>query len=149
MDEYIHEAKEELKRADHLIYVSLKYTRTVDVIKSVIERLIATFDRVIEGLLVKAEEENKIIEVPPAPMLRVNILMKEIYPDNEELHDYLQFYLLLRKFSKAEYTRAREFRRHVTMTAMVDGEYHEIKIDHVTDYYKKTIDFIDFVKERL
>ncbi len=33
-------AKEEIKRADHLMYVSLKYTRTVDILKSIIERLI-------------------------------------------------------------------------------------------------------------
>ena len=31
---------EELKRVDHLVYVSLKYTRTVDVIRSIIDRLI-------------------------------------------------------------------------------------------------------------
>ncbi len=32
-------ALQELKRADHLIYVTLKYTRTVDVIKNTIKRL--------------------------------------------------------------------------------------------------------------
>ena len=31
MNENIHDAKQEMKRVDHLIYVSLKYTRTVDV----------------------------------------------------------------------------------------------------------------------
>ena len=30
-------AKQELKRADHLLYVTLKYTRTVDVIKNTIK----------------------------------------------------------------------------------------------------------------
>ena len=40
MNTYLDKAKSELKRADHLIFVSLKYTRTVDVIRSIIERLI-------------------------------------------------------------------------------------------------------------
>ena len=38
MSEYLVDSKQEINRADHLIYVSLKYTRTVDVIKSIIER---------------------------------------------------------------------------------------------------------------
>ena len=40
MKESFDEAIQELKRVDHLFWVSLKYTRTVDVIKHVIERLI-------------------------------------------------------------------------------------------------------------
>ena len=40
MTENLENAKEELKRIDHLIYVTLKYTRTVDVLLSVVERMI-------------------------------------------------------------------------------------------------------------
>ena len=32
MNEYLLEAREELKRLEHILYVSLKYTRTVDVL---------------------------------------------------------------------------------------------------------------------
>ncbi len=35
MTDYLDNAKNEMKRVDHLLFVSLKYTRTVDVIKSV------------------------------------------------------------------------------------------------------------------
>jgi hypothetical protein len=55
MKESLSEAFEELKRADHLIYVSLKYTRTVDVIKSIIERLINAYDDAIITLLDKSK----------------------------------------------------------------------------------------------
>ena len=51
MKDTIEKAKEELKRADHLYYVSLKYTKTVDVIKSIIERLINAFDFTIDSLV--------------------------------------------------------------------------------------------------
>ena len=40
MIESLENAKEELKRIDHLIYVTLKYTRTVDVLLSVVERMV-------------------------------------------------------------------------------------------------------------
>ena len=43
----IPEAKEELKRADHLLYVTLKYTRTADVIKNTIHRLLNAIDYAI------------------------------------------------------------------------------------------------------
>lgn len=49
MKEAITNAVEELKRVDHLIYVSLKYTRTVDVIRSVINRLIESYNAIIDG----------------------------------------------------------------------------------------------------
>ena len=38
MDDLVEGAKEELKRADHSIYITLKYTRTVDVIKNIIKQ---------------------------------------------------------------------------------------------------------------
>ena len=39
MEESLRNALSELKRAEHSLFVSLKYTRTVDVIKHIVERL--------------------------------------------------------------------------------------------------------------
>lgn len=147
MKESLSNAREELKRADHLIYVSLKYTRTVDVIKSVIDRLISSFDCVIDGLVDKAADDGKISEVPSAPMAKVEVLRNTIYPEDKQMEDYLLFYLTLRKLSKAEFERRMEFRRHVTMICTIDGECMEIKIDHVTEFYHKTQAFVDFVEK--
>ena len=44
MNEQLENTIEELKRVDHLFYVSLKYTRTVDMIKHVLERIISTHE---------------------------------------------------------------------------------------------------------
>ena len=63
-------AIEELKRVDHLIFVTLKYTRTVDVIRSVLERLVSTLDYQIADLLEYYRKKGKITAVPPAAMLR-------------------------------------------------------------------------------
>ena len=43
-DDLEFDADEELKRADHMIYVTLKYTRTADVIHNILKRLINAFD---------------------------------------------------------------------------------------------------------
>ena len=57
MIEAVTNAVEELKRVDHLIFVSLKYTRTVDVLRSVINRLIDAYGAIIEGILKEMEEK--------------------------------------------------------------------------------------------
>ena len=139
-------AIQELKRVDHLFWVSLKYTRTVDVIKHVIDRLISCIGFGLESLLKHAKEKRLITTIPENAGLRCDLL-KKTFPDNLELMDYINFYLRLRKLSKAEYTRREEFRRHVTMIATIDkGEVIEVSIDSLKEDYEKTKNFIGFVK---
>lgn len=147
MKESFDEAVQELKRVDHLFWVSLKYTRTVDVIKHVIERLINCIGFGLEALLKYAKEKKLVASIPENAGLRCNLL-KKTFPDNSELIDYINFYLRLRKLSKAEYTRREEFRRHVTMIATIDkGEVVEVSIDSLKEDYGKTRVFLTFVKK--
>jgi len=143
MNEFIENARDEMKRADHLIFVSLKYTRTVDVLKSIIERLINAFDFGISALLEHLRKKKKIKEYPNAVLIRCSII-KEKFKD-ELLKEYLDFYLLMRKVSKAKFTKRLEYRRHVTMVADVDGNFVEINTDNLKEHYKKTYDFILYV----
>jgi len=142
MQEALDKAKEEVKRADHLIYVSLKYTRTVDVMKSIIERLVNTFDFCIESLLIKAKKDKKITEVPPRPKQRELEAIKHY-----DLKDFMEFYELLRKIAKSQCDKTSEYRRHVTMTSHMDEQKIEITIDIITDYFNKTKEFVQFTSE--
>ena len=147
MKESFELAVQELKRVDHLFWVSLKYTRTVDVIKNVIDRLISCVGFGLEAILKWAKEKRLITSIPSNEGLRCDLLRKT-FPDNLELIDYLNFYLRLRKLSKAEYARREEFRRHVTMIATIDkGEIVEVNIDSLKLDYEKTKAFMDFVKK--
>lgn len=146
MKESFEEAVQELKRVDHLFWVSLKYTRTVDVIKNVIERLISCIGFGLEALLKYAKEKKLVTGIPTNAGLRCDLL-KKIFPDNAELVDNINFYILLRKLSKAEYAKREEFRRHVTMIATIDkGEIVEVSIDVLKEYYERTRKFISLVK---
>lgn len=146
MTEFLDDAKEELKRVDHLIFVSLKYTRTVDVLKSIIDRLISSFDFVIQDLLEKPKNKKKTT-LPVSPKLRCELL-KKLYKD-EKIHDYIDFYLLLRRLTRAEYTRRNEYRRHVTMTAIFQsGEIIEVTMDTMQDYYKKAKEFLEYIEKK-
>jgi hypothetical protein len=143
--EALERAQQELKRADHLIYVSLKYTRTVDVLKSIIERLIATLDAGLDVLLHSAKASNKIPAVPSLPRLKIEAV-KKLHEDTQ-LAQYLQFYLLLRKLDKAKFSRSQEYRRHVTMKATLDEQDVEITIDIINDYFHKTKEFLSLVEQ--
>ena len=144
MSEYLEEAVGELKRADHMIYVSLKYTRTVDVIKNILQRLISGFDFTFEYLAESLKESKKIEELPMARAKRVDVL-KTYFKNSPEFNDFLDFYLLMRKIDQANFTRRQEFRRHVTMSAILeDKRIVELNIDSIHEYYNKTKAFVDF-----
>ncbi|MBI2541737.1 hypothetical protein HYV80_03445 [Candidatus Woesearchaeota archaeon] len=147
MKESFDEAVQELKRVDHLFWVSLKYTRTVDVIKHVIDRLINCIGFGLEALLKYAKEKKLVAAIPENAGLRCDLLRKT-FPDSQQLIDYINFYTRLRKLSKAEYAKREEFRRHVTMIATIDkGEIVEVSIDVLKEYYEKTRGFVSFVKK--
>ncbi len=143
--EAVDNAREELKRSDHLIYVSLKYTRTADVLKSIIERLINAFNFGCEALLEKAKQESRVSSVPPMPLPRIE-LVRKAFPD-KKIQDFMEFYLLLRKIDKAKFTRTQEYRRHVSMVASVDNAQIEITIDIISDYFERAKDFIRLVEQ--
>ena len=140
MNEEFEQARGELRRADHLMYVSLKYTRTVDVIKSLIDRLINTYNNLILSLL----KHKKIRDPPRIPRLRVE-LIRDHFGDDDEILSHMMLYLLLRDISKAPFSRRLEFRRHVTMTANLDDKEVEVTIDICEDYFKKVREFISYV----
>lgn len=134
---YYDRAVDELKRVDHLIYVSLKYTRTADVLRNTIDRMIECFGNIVEGLLIRAEDRNIIFDIPVAPGAKINEV-KRIYDEDKDIKEMIEFYTYLRKIANAEYRGVREFRRHVTMIAsLLDGTEEEINIDIITEYYSK------------
>ena len=88
------EAREELKRADHLIFVTLKYTRTVDVIKNIIKRLINAFELATDDALVYAKKKRKIATIPMLQKLKCDMLSKVI--KDERIKEYRDFYNMLK-----------------------------------------------------
>jgi hypothetical protein len=146
MNIYLEDAFDELKRADHLIYVSLKYTRTVDIIKSIVERLINSFDFSFLGIMMELKEKNQMQEAPKSPGLRAS-MVKDFYKDEPVMLEFIQFYNHLREISRVEYKRSSEYRRHVTMTAMLESGPIMIDIDKISEYYKNTKVFVEMVRQ--
>jgi len=142
----LYDAKQEIKRADHLIYVSLKYTRTIDVMNNILERMMNTFDFIMDGVLEKAKSDGKIDSIPKIPGLKVEKL-NELYESEKELKDYLSFYMLLRKIRKSSQLKFSEFRRGVRMNVLVDNQKVDVTIDIITDYYKRVVMFTEYIEK--
>ncbi|MFH0936657.1 MAG: hypothetical protein V1815_03200 [Candidatus Woesearchaeota archaeon] len=144
MEDLEDSAKEELKRADHLIYVTLKYTRTSEVIKNTIKRLISAFDFSILEVLEHLKIKKKIKAVPTITKLRAELL-QDVLPETKY---YVEFYFLLKQIDKAELKRKEEYRKNVALVAFdKKGLPLEVNIDTLKKYYDKTKEFIEIIDD--
>ncbi len=148
LQEYLFSAHEELKRLEHIIYVSLKYTRTADVILNALNRLINVYDVIIEAFLLKAKEEGTMASLPKSPALRATRLA-ELYPEDPELQNYLTFYHFLKNVLKLPHTRREEYRRHVTLVVELDKSTAEIDIDNLTNCEKFVHSFFHYARRKI
>lgn len=143
MEELFEKAISEFKRVDHLLYVSLKYTRTNDVMISLIERVIATLDNCIEMLY----EYKEIKEMPLAPVPRANNIKIE-YSDDKIIQQVLDLYITIRKIGRSEKSTTGEFRRTLrTEVTLPDGEILILDIDTMQEYYNLVKDFLTHIRE--
>jgi hypothetical protein len=141
IDDLVEGAREELKRADHSIYVTLKYTRTVDVIKNIIKRLIAATDLTISDSLRHLHAKKKLKEIPPVPKKRA-LMVATLLP---QFKKDIDFYFLLRDIDVAEYTKREEYRKNVSLIVTVKNKQLVIDIETVKKYFERTVDFVDRV----
>jgi len=145
MEEEIISPEEELKRADHLIFVSLKYTRTCDIMKNAIKRMISAFELGMFEFLESLRKAKKIPEVPGTIKERA-VMVKDIL--GNPVKKYIILYNLLKKIDKAEYTAIEEFRKNVTLKTK-DAKSIEVKVDNLYDYLDRTRDFVNLIKSRI
>ena len=143
MDESIENAVEELKRVDHSIFVSLKYTRTVDILINILIRMVDCYEFLFLALLKYALEHKMIGEIPSTPKEKVTLL-KEVYKE-QEIHDNVDLYLLLKAMRKSNHTKENEYRRHVAMRAIIAGREEIININIISQYYEFLTSFFHLV----
>jgi hypothetical protein len=143
MRDAIENAVEELKRVDHSIFVSLKYTRTVDILINILIRMVDCYEFLILALLKYAIDKKMIGEIPSTPKERA-VLIKEVFKE-QEVHDNIDLYLLLKAMLKSTYTRENEYRRHVAMRAIVAGREEIININIISQYYEYLTSFFHMV----
>ena len=133
-------ALDELKKVDHLVFVTLKYTRTVDIIVGAVERMIVTLNLQFEDTLLALREAGKIPEIPAAPVMRTKLL-ERLFPKDRELKNIIDFYYKLKKISVGEFKKKEEFRKNV---ALVSKE-GEVNIETLKGYVADMKNYINYL----
>ncbi len=131
--------------ADHLLYVSLKYTKTCDVIINLLSRWKNMIDRGIDYLVERAKKEKKWKPVPDAPRAKL-IQLKEIYTKVPEVSQALELYELFRDLDKLEKIRENEFRKGVNLKVTYKGQIININLIQLKDYSNILERFISYIK---
>jgi hypothetical protein len=131
--------------ADHLLYVSLKYTKTCDVIINLLSRWKNMIDKGFDHLIEKAKKNKKWKPVPDAPRAKV-IQLKKIYANIPEIKDTIDLYELFRDIDKLEKIRESEFRKGVNLKVTYkDGEVN-INLLQLKEYAATLERFISYIK---
>ncbi len=119
--------------ADHLLYVSLKYTKTTDIMLNLIERWKSMIALSIDKLLEKARKKKKLGSIPGVPKLKIE-KVKKIYKKEKEIIDGIEIYEFFKRISKEEKIRENEFRKNVTLRVNDNGEWVNIDVEKLKEY---------------
>jgi hypothetical protein len=131
--------------ADHLLYVSLKYTKTCDVIINLLLRWKNLIELAMDVLVEKAKKQKKWKPVPDAPRAKL-IQLKKIYLDNKEVKETLDLYELFRDIESLDKVRENEFRKGVNLRVTYKGEVININLDKLKEYSNILERFISNLK---
>ena len=131
--------------ADHLLYVSLKYTKTCDVIINLLLRWYIMIGFGIENLIEKAKKEKKWKKVSDAPRARL-VQLAKIYEDEPVIKRTLELYELFRDIEKLDKVRENEFRKGVNLRVVYKGETININLDKLKEYHEILEKFISCLR---
>jgi len=131
--------------ADHLLYVSLKYTKTCDVIINLLSRWKNMIEQGIDRLIAKAKKDKKWKPVPDAPRAKL-IQLKSIYAKIPEITETLALYELFRDIDKIEKIRENEFRKGVNLKVTYKDKIINVNLNQLKEYAATLERFISYIK---
>ena len=131
--------------ADHLLYVSLKYTKTCDVIINLLLRWKNMIELGMDRLVEKAKKNKKWKPVPDAPRAKL-IQLKKIYEKVPEVTETLELYELFRDIDKIEKVRENEFRKGVNLKVTYKGKNININLNQLKEYAEILERFISYIR---
>jgi hypothetical protein len=135
-------------RADHLLYVSLKYTKTCDVILNLLLRWRRMIETSINEILKRAKTKKKISVVPESPVGKIEAV-KKLFKNDKEFLKVIDLYEMLRKVEDLRKERSGEFRKNVTLRIFYQGKEINVNLDQLKIYAEMLEKFISTTKQFL
>jgi len=134
--------------ADHLLYVSLKYTKTCDVIMNLILRWRKMIETSINEILKRAKKKKKISSIPLNPVGKIEAITK-LFKKDKDFLDVIDMYKMFKKIEELRKERIGEFRKNVTLKVFYKGEEININLEQLKIYADKLEKFISTTKQFL
>jgi len=131
--------------ADHLLYVSLKYTKTCDVIINLLLRWKKMIDLAMDKLVEDQKKKKKWKPIPDAPRAKL-VQLKRLYEKDPAVSETLVLYELFRDVGGLDKIRESEFRKGVNLKVTYKGEVIDINLDKLKEYSEVLERFISSLK---
>lgn len=144
----IAEILKEKTSADHLFYVSMKYTKTCDVILNLIARWKSMMDVSFDAIIEKAYEEKMIEAMPDSPKQKIEFL-KKYFKKLHTVQEIIPLYIFFKRIPDAKKTREGEFRKNVNLKIIEPSGTVEINMDKLKEYAETLEKFISEIKQFL
>jgi hypothetical protein len=148
IDFKVEEIIQEKTRANHLLYVSLKYTKTCDVIVNLILRWEKMIEISIEEMLKYAKNKKKIASVSLNPVGKIEQIRKLFKKDREFLK-VIDLYEMFRKIKELRKEKSGEFRKNITLKVFYRGKEININLEQLKIYAEMLETFTNNVKQSL
>src|SRR3989344_5741109 len=132
--------------ADHLLYVSLKYTKTCDVILNLILRWRKMIETSIDEILNHAKKKKKISFIPGNPAVKIEEV-KKLFRKDKNFMDVIEMYEMFRKVEDLRKERIGEFRKNVTLKIYYKGEEISVNLEKLKVYADLLEKFISTTKQ--
>ncbi|HLC78733.1 MAG TPA: hypothetical protein VJH92_06425 [Candidatus Nanoarchaeia archaeon] len=134
--------------ADHLLYVSLKYTKTCDVIINLLLRWKEMIDLSVDGLLKHAKKRKKISTISSNPVGKIENI-KKLFKKDTNFIEVIELYEMFKKIRELRTERIGEFRKNVTLKVFYQGKEININLEQLKIYAEKVEKFISTTKQFL
>ena len=146
MDEEIIKEK---TSADHLMYVSLKYTKTCDVILNVLARWKSLFEISFDAVLEDGCSDGSIACMHSTPKQRIEF-MKKYFAKDKAIQDVIPLYIFFKRVPDLKKVRSGEFRKNVNLKIVLSSDKSvDINMEKLGEYHDTVEAFISRVKEIL
>ena len=142
------EIMQEKISADHLLYVSLKYTKTCDVILNLILRWRKMIETSIDAILIHSKKKKKISSVPIAPTKKLEVV-KKLFKRDKNFQKVLEMYEMFKKIEDLRKEKIGEFRKNVTLKVFYRGKEININLEKLKIYSEELEKFISTTKQFL
>lgn len=146
MDEEIIKEK---TSADHLMYVSLKYTKTCDVIMNLLARWKSLIEISFDAILEKGCEDGSIACMHATPKQRIEF-MKKYFSKDPAIQEVIPLYIFFKRVPDLKKIRSGEFRKNVNLKVIVGpAKEVDINMEKLGEYYDTIEAFMIRVKHIL